>query len=374
MAESWASGNLRNVELQSFTSSRGCQGHYVKGKLLSVADIYDILDRNESQVNASGMKMLETIEKMEPHDFQLIQQEFPVSYLQHVTDQASMERIYNQEGFRIFKKTSRPGFSDLSFWSADIASEDIEAAREMSYDNVKKVLPSWTAEYFEENIKEQFANSPAFDASASRYGNFKFSFPLFSLLDLYQAQHCRGEEPQLRILGTDMYKQEIAHYILVHSPDESKKFKNLPMVPTVWGNPTSNLFVYRKRGILYWRPESTSSVLTVKVSEKGKARRECPIPCDFYIDEGYCSHIKEENYRLWSVWNHLIFAFHLPNHCGLEIKKEQLLKNLTACRIDDSPLLEVNKQLKKKEAKSIILKMKNDFRRLRRNSEISRRT
>ncbi|XP_073474219.1 uncharacterized protein [Aquarana catesbeiana] len=367
MAESWASGDLR--KLQSFTSSRGSQVHYVQGEHLSLEGAYTTLNTNSRKLNVSGEKMLETFENMKFHDFQLIQQEFPVSYLQHVTDTSSMEEIYNQEGFRIVAQTSRPGFRDLSFWSAAIASEDIEAAREKSYGVVKRVLSPEMAKKYEGRIKAQYANSPAFKTSSSRYGNFKFSFPLFSLLDLYQAQHCGGKEPQLRILGTDLYKQEMAHYILVHSPNRSDQFKNFPMVHKAQGcsehllNPFQSLpSVYRKNGILYWKPESTSSVLKVKISGQGIAWRECPIPCDYFIDNEYCRHIKEENYEVWSIWNHLVFAFHLPNDLCLEVSKGQLLKNLTACSIDEPALLEESKCLEIKDAKDIIRQMKSDHR------------
>ncbi|XP_077334500.1 uncharacterized protein LOC143975819 [Lithobates pipiens] len=369
MAVSWASGDPRN--LQSFTSSRGSQVHHVQEEHLSLEGAYTILNLNRDfrQLNVSGEKMLETFDNITFHDFQLVRQEFPVSYLQHVTDTSSMEAIYNQGGFRIVAQTSRPGFRDLSFWSAAIASEDVEAAREKSYGMVKRVISPVMATRHEERIKAQYANSPAFKTSASRYGNFKFSFPLFSLLDLYQAQHCGGEEPQLRILGTDLYKQEVAHYILVHSPDRSDQFKNFPMVPKAQGcaepllNPSEpHPFVYRKNGILYWRPESTSSVLKVKISDQGIAWRECPIPCDYFIVNQYCRHIKEENYEVWSIWNHLVFAFHLPNDLCLEVSKGQLLKNLAACSLDEPALLEESKCLEIKDAKGIIRQMKSDHR------------
>lgn len=300
--------------------------------------------------------MLETLKNMKPHSFEHIQQEFPVCRLQHVTGESSMDGIYDEERFKITMRAIRPEFRDLLFWSAEIAPEDIREARKESFKEAKEVLPSWMAKRYGKKIKAQFANSPAFDKS-SRYGNFKFSFHLYDLLSLYQTQHCGGEKPQLRILGTDIYKQEITHYILVHSPDQSHQFRNLSNVHTV-----RHGFVYLRDETVYWRPESTSIYLNVKIAED-PGPRTCHLPCNFFKEQGYCFHLRNEEYKVLSVWNHLVFAFHLPNHRGLEIKKEQLLNSLTACAIADSPLIDEYKWLEEKEAKDIIRKMKSNFRR-----------
>lgn len=360
MAVLSASQDFRNIKLQNSLSSKKSPVHFVEGGHLSITDVYETLTEESTELNESGKKMLETLKNMKPHSFEHIQQEFPVRRLQHVTGESSMDRIYDEERFKITMRAIRPEFRDLLFWSAEIAPEDIREARKESFKEAKEVLPSWMAKRYGKKIKAQFANSPAFDKSASWYGNFKFSFHLSDLLSLYQTQHCGGEKPQLRILGTDLYKQEITHYILVHSPDQSHQFRNLSNVHTV-----RHGFVYLKDETVYWRPESTSIYLNVKIAED-PGPRTCYLPCNFYKEKGYCIHFRDENYKVLSVWNHLVFAFHLPNHRGLEIKKEQLLNSLTACAKIKPPSNEENKWLEEEEAKDIIRKMKSDFRRQKR--------
>ncbi|XP_040191723.1 uncharacterized protein LOC120924769 isoform X2 [Rana temporaria] len=360
MAVLSASRDFRNMELQNSLSSKKSPVHFVEGRHLSITKVYKTLTKKSTELNDSGKKMLETLKNMRPHSFEHIQQEFPVRRLQHVTGKSSMDGIYDEERFKTTMRDIRPEFRDLLFWSAEIAPEDIREARKESCKEAKEVLPSWMAKKYGKKIKSQFANSPAFDKSASRYGNFKFSLPLSDLLSLYRTQHCGGEKPRLRILGTDLYKQEITHYILVHSPDRSHQFRNLSNVPTV-----QHGFIYLKDKTVYWRPESTSISLKVKIAED-PGPKTCHPPCKFYIENGYCIHLRDEEYKVLSVWNHLVFAFHLPNHGGLEIKKEQLLNSLTACAIAESPLIEEYKRLEEKEAKDIIRKMKSDFRRQKR--------
>ncbi|XP_068130008.1 uncharacterized protein [Hyperolius riggenbachi] len=366
MAEFWSPGDMQNVKLTEFLSSRGGKGHHVKGKHLSMEEAFNILSDNERNLNESGRIFFDTLRKMKPHSFKWVQHGFPVHGLQHVTNGSSVGDIYEEECFKITKQPCRPGFKDLLFWSAAVPSEDIETAREKSYEKVSKVLKPWQAKKYKDRIKEQYANSPAFNEFASRYGNFKFSFSLFHLLSLYQSQHCGGREPQLRILGTDMYKQEIAHYILVHSPNKNYQFRDLPIVPTIQGNSQPLPFVYWRDKTLYWRPESTSSVLTVKISDKGMARRDCPLPCNYFIKKGYCRDIKEENYKVWSAWNHLVFAFHLPHKPHLEISRGELLKSLTTCEIDEAALIDESEHLDLEEAEEVIHRLKKDFNRRKR--------
>ncbi|XP_040191083.1 uncharacterized protein LOC120924279 isoform X2 [Rana temporaria] len=351
MAVPSTSHDPENMELRNSFSSKNSPVHFVEGRHLSITDVYNSLTKKSTELNTSGKKMLETLKYMEPHRFEHIQQEFGVRRLQHVTDKSSMDGIYDEERFKAKMRASRPEFRDLLFWSADIAQKDIREARKESYEKAKKVLPSGMAKKSERKIKSQFANSPAFDKSASRYGNFKFSLPLSDLLSLYRTQHCGGEKPQLRILGTDLYKQEITHYILVHSPDQSHQFMNLSNV--------QHGFIYLKDEKVYWSPESTSISLKVKIA-KDPGPNTCHPPCKFYKEKGYCMHQKIKKYEIPSVWNHLVFAFHLSNNNGLNIQKDKLLKSLKACDITDSALLDKDKQLKVEDTKNIIQKMKCD--------------
>ncbi|XP_077334497.1 uncharacterized protein LOC143975817 [Lithobates pipiens] len=354
MAVPSTSRDFGNMELQNSFSSKKSQVYFVEGRHLSIADIFNSLTEKSTGLNESGKKMLETLKNMKPHTFEHLQQEFEVRHLQHVTDKSSMDGIYDEERFKATRQAFRTKYRDLVFWSADITLKDIMEARKESFEKAKKALPSWVAEQSKRKIKAQFANSPAFDKSASRYGNFKFSFHLSDLLSLYQAQHCGGEEPQLKILGTDLYKQEITHYILVHSPDQSHQFRNLKNIRTV-----RNGFVDLRDEKMYWRPESTSISLKVKIPDY-PGQKTCRPPCQFQKKNGYCMHQKKK-YEAPSVWNNLVFAFHLSNNNNsLTIQKDKLLKSLKACKIADSALISKDKQLEVEDAKNIIQEMKCD--------------
>ncbi|XP_075044029.1 uncharacterized protein LOC142103751 [Mixophyes fleayi] len=321
MAEETGTENYQKVKLQPILSSKGKLGYYAKGKLLSISDISENLD--ESMLDGSGGAMKKTITNVAPHDFQHMQVSFPITHLQHVTDWDSVRGICNQEGFTVKQRGNRPGFNELLCWSAAVSSDDTETAHQEAYDAVREVIPPADAELYQGEIKEQFANSPAF-STTSRYGNFRFSFPLSDLLSLYKSQHCGDGEPQLRILGTDIYKQEIAHYIVVHGPD-TDQFNDLPKVHSM-SKPRP--FVFWKDETLFWRPESTSVYLKVKISEDGSVFKDCYQSYDQFLTYGRCSH---ENDKTFSVWNHLVLAFHLPNQHYLKIPKQDLLENLTDC-------------------------------------------
>ncbi|XP_077334493.1 uncharacterized protein LOC143975814 isoform X1 [Lithobates pipiens] len=346
--------NMKEEDLQDFFISRRKSSSFTRGKLLSIIDISSTLIAGKSQLNDGGRKMLRRLERVKLHHFQHTQFPFAVSNLQHVTDLFSMYEIYKQDGFKATEIQSRPELKDLSFWSASISLDDIDGGRQRALENVKGLLSPEMAIMYEEKISQQFASSSAFNRSASRYGNFKFSFPLSELLSLYQTAPWYGE-PELRILGTDIYKTEIAHYILVHSPDATE-FGDLPIVPSYDQNSCGPLpFVYRKMGSLYWRPESTASALKIKITEQGSVINECCLTCDFFITNGYCRHTEE---GIYSVWNHLIFAFHLPGKL-LKVPKHRLLQNLTTCNTEEPYL--GKERLEPEAAGKIIQRLKDDF-------------
>lgn len=354
MAVPSTSEDLRKVELQTFWSSKGGPGYFAEGRHLSIQDAKILLTNKEDTRHDSGKKMLETLTNLEPHRFEHIQQEFPVHRLQHVTVKDSMDGIYMEERFKIMKPDFRSGYKDFLFWSADIVPKDIAAARIKACEDAKKVLPKLIFRTYENKIRDQFANSPAFNKSASQYGNFKFSFQLSDLLKWYRDQHCGDEEPQLRILGTDLFKQEITHYILVHSPDQSHRFTKLLDIPSEDGSGLH--FVHLRDETVYWRPESTSISLKVKISEDSPVPEKlCSEPCTHHKPDGFkCVVIK----NIKSVWNYLVFAFHLPDGHDLKIQKTQLFKSLKACKILEPALIDESKYLELNTARNFIKEKK----------------
>ncbi|XP_066444718.1 uncharacterized protein [Eleutherodactylus coqui] len=288
-----SSGSTQN-KLQEIRTSKRIRGYYERGKFLTIAEVQSRLASYE---------------------------EFPVLALQHVTTHKDAEKILRSKFFK-GRKHERPEFNDLSFWSVDVSSDVIEKARHQAYEAMRTVVKAEELETFHEEIKEQFANSAAFDRSASRYGNFKFSFPLSLLLSRYKTQHCKGGEPELRILGTDIYKQEIAHYIVVHSP-HTEVFKDLQKVPAMTTGSHDNSVVCWMDETLYWRPESTSSSLLLRVSNNSCTERND----DLQPKSGPIMRPRVPR----CVWNHLVVTFHLPNAGKLEIPNRFLLRNLMPC-------------------------------------------
>ncbi|XP_077334491.1 uncharacterized protein LOC143975813 [Lithobates pipiens] len=347
---------IGNAKLGTFTGLKNVQYHYVLGRFLPHEEISSIFSANNNEEN-----MQKTLKKVDCHHYEHMQVQMPVYNVKHVTTKNALDGILDEEGFRIIGNTERrssglipeerPAFQDLLYWGADITSEDLEKARQQAYEKVSKVIDPKDAEKFSGELREQFGNSPAFRESVSRYGNFKFSFPLRDLLSWYKDQHCEGGEPQMRILGTELYDLKIAHCIVVHSPD-TDKFNDFPEVPTVQGSSDPLPFVYWMDGTLYWRPESTSIALKVTVSEDGVVRQECYKPCNFFNRDGTCFHTDD---GIYSVWNHLVLAFHLPNG-HLKIPKELLIENLTACDPDDIRLKEY-----RAEAEKIIQDLREEF-------------
>lgn len=350
--------NMRNAEPGTSTDQTTDHYHYEPESFLSHAEI-----RNKKNKIGETKRIYFYLENVERHHFEHMQVRIPVYNVKHVTTKRALDGISDEEGFGIMNEAVRenlynlersPDFQDLLYWSADITSDDLENARQQAYEKVRKVIVPSHNRMFSGELREQFGNSPAFKESVSRYGNFKFSFPLYHLLSWYKDQHCRGGEPQMKILGTELYKKEIAHYIVVHSPD-TDNFDGFPEVPTVQGNSDPLPFVYWRDGTLYWRPESTSDTLKVIVTEDGNVRKECFGPCPYFIRDGNCFHIDN---GIYSVWNYLVLAFHLPNG-HLEIPKELLIKNLTACAADEKNYLKRN-PLHIKEAEKIVQDLREE--------------
>ncbi|XP_056403411.1 uncharacterized protein LOC130296151 [Hyla sarda] len=336
------------VEIRGLKSSLG---YFKANELLSINQIYP---RSENRrLNYAGQKMKFSIEGVRSDLFLRLPVEFPVTRLRHTTTWTATEDILASQSF-IGRQHDREEFMDLSFWGADIPSSDIEKAREDVYTYVHGNVPPEEAEEYRGEITRQFANSPAFDKEASRYGNFTFSLPFSDLLSLYKSQFCNKEEPQLSILGTDLYKQEIVHYVVVHCPDEAR-FMDLPRVRILQTREEEEPLpcVYWMGETLYWRPESTSADLKVLCKEGHIIAGHCEPHCGWFTDRGHCCH------GVACVWNHLVFAFHIPDGRELEIPGQKLIDNLSACNAL-KPFMK-DEKLEKPEAENIIRDMKKRY-------------
>ncbi|KAM4048757.1 uncharacterized protein ACNLHF_028361 [Anomaloglossus baeobatrachus] len=304
----------QNTDLTEITGPS--PGYFRGKKLLSVSEIYhSLLSR---RLHDSGEKMRSSIENIRSDLFLDLPVEFPVTGLQHATTLSSMKMIVRERSL-MAGSSFRREFQDFSFWGADISPTNIEKAQEDAENYIQEKAPQ--SHEYQDKIRKQFASSPAFNKSASRYGNFRFSFNLPDLLSLYKDQFCRGEKPEMSILGTDIYKQEIAHYIVVHSP-HTKRFKDLPRVPSLQTRCEPLPFVYWMGDTLYWRPESTLQDLILLTRNSEVIR--CPLyQLNCYI-EG-CSH------KISCAWNQLVFALHIPHGESLEFPSQMIIDNLSAC-------------------------------------------
>lgn len=115
--------------------------------------------------------------------------EFHISEMTHVTNNDDFLKIMESGGFKAHEK--------FSWWSLKIDEESIRAAEERY---LEKVFPNSSQDQKERQdpFLCKFTTSPAFHIDKSRYGNFRFTFPLKELMETYKEQMCGGQDPVLR--------------------------------------------------------------------------------------------------------------------------------------------------------------------------------
>ncbi|XP_073525971.1 uncharacterized protein [Phyllobates terribilis] len=318
-------------DLKEITGCMGSKGYFKENKLLLLQEVHSILEE-KNHLNEAGEAMLGYMKIR--HEYHYMQVPFPITKVQHVTTAECMSDILESQCFSA--RSRKKYFEDLTFWSAQISKDDINTAFEDAYQSIQGDFSPQFLSQYKQDIRDQFANSPAFKNFESRYGSFMFSFSLSDLLDLYETQHCGSKKPLFKYLGTDLFKKEIAHYIVIHSPD-TDEFDDLQQVPRFWTDVERPVYWTEQK--LYWRPESTSEKLTVLFSQ--------------YF-------LRKLEYEKFCVWNNLVFAFHLPEGRSLRIQREQLLENLSACHATVTPYLGVTKNTRE-EAIEIIESKKRHY-------------
>ncbi|XP_036374201.1 uncharacterized protein LOC118770561 [Megalops cyprinoides] len=244
--------------------------------------------------------------------------EFHVTRVSHVTDQTGLEGIMNAGGF------ISASDSDIVWWGLEVEDDDITAAEERF---LQSLFPNRTEAQAEKQkpFLKEFTTSPAF-LKSSRYGNFKFTFGLKELLHEYSRQMCKGEKPILRVYETVLYKQEIMHSVVVHSPDthEFDQFKIFQDGGRAFED-----------GTIVWHPEAMSETHRCKLITK-----------------------KEENtveamnvwHQQFYVWDHLSLAFHCNPRRLLHFGEEKLADSLSACEIGKPALAAICSQADQKVA------------------------
>lgn len=227
--------------------------------------------------------------------------EFHITEVAHVTNKTSLEGIWKSEGFMGLDRDS------FSWWSLKINEADIRAA-EQRY--LQKLFPDITKEEEKTHppFLSKFTTSPAFKNDTSRYGNFRFTFPLTELMEAYKKQKCEGQEPVLRIYGTKLFKQEIEYVVLVHSPDLDEMFCQFPKL-------TDNPWVAYDGHQIIWRAQAICETHYSQLVIRGnKAVAE-----DMYIPPFY-------------VWDHVSLVFYTED--VLTFPKRRLKASLSCCKLD----------------------------------------
>ncbi|XP_039465984.1 uncharacterized protein LOC116316856 [Oreochromis aureus] len=245
------------------------------------------------------------------------QPEFHVAQLKHDTQRRALLRIWKDEGF----KDPRGGSSDpqkhsLVWWSLAVGTEEIQEAEARL---LKRTYPDWTEEQTakQKSFLWKFATSPAF-SEKSRYGSYRFTFTVQEVLEAYRKQFCFGALPIMRVFKTSLYKQEVVHVVLVHSPASQGLFSEYPLLPQ---NDPNAVCTY-KDGRFIWRPEAmceTHSYELIRKPDENQmyTRSLFGSDCQFY------------------VWDNVAIALYVKRGQVLKFDCELLRENLTFCRKTD---------------------------------------
>ncbi|XP_062288593.1 uncharacterized protein LOC133993624 [Scomber scombrus] len=171
--------------------------------------------------------------------------EFHVTHLKHDTERKGLRGIKERNGFC----DPDPEGSRLVWWSLMVRPEDIQSAERRLLD---QIYPDRTEEQaqMQQSFLGKFAASPAF-MDSSRLGSYRFTFPLEELLTAYSQQLCSGAQPVMRVFKTVLYKQEVMHTVLVHSPANQELFSGYPLLT----DDPNAVCAYRD-GRFIWRPEA----------------------------------------------------------------------------------------------------------------------
>ncbi|KAL6478371.1 hypothetical protein MHYP_G00142060 [Metynnis hypsauchen] len=228
--------------------------------------------------------------------------EFHVSSVAHTTTEVPFNEILKSE-------VIKPPKTEFSWWTLAINEEEIKSAEKLYLENMK--IPR------RRPFLKKFTTSPAFQHDQSCYGNYRFTFPLTELMELYKEQNCEGEEPVLRVFKTMFYKQEIVYAVLIHSPQDSKRFGDLPLLE-------DSKFAHYEDGNIIWNAQAICGKHQFKLSTASNPARLS---------------VKRQRYSTYYVWDNVCLAFHLPFHKSLKVPRKRLIGALDACKLHEMNLL-----------------------------------
>lgn len=233
--------------------------------------------------------------------------EFQIAKISHVTYKSKLEGIMESSGFKGGTGT------DLIYWSLHVEQSDIEAAENQYLD---KEFPYPRGKATRKRKRQdpfllKFTTSPAFQ-QGSRFGNYKFTFPIKRLLELYQEQFCGGKQPVMRIYETEIFKQMIMYTMVVHSP-ECMTFDEYPFLDA---DDFQAVCVYQSdEGKVVWRAQAICD------------NHDCAMIIDY---ENEIVDTQPNTGRKYYVWDCVALVFHLPDGKVLEVEYTELFTSLVA--------------------------------------------
>ncbi|XP_060788872.1 uncharacterized protein LOC132893759 [Neoarius graeffei] len=326
-----ANANVQQPEMeiiiQERRNSRGIMERYISGQHVSVQRLRELIPL---RVPPSPMTK-NIIKQIPPYPTPV---EFWVSDVVHVTDKSGVMGILESEQFRSGVRVFRPPESEFSWWDLKIDKEEIRAAEERYMEDKSELN-------VQQPFLEEFTTSPLFQLETSRYGNYRFTFPLTDLMQWYKEQNCGGEEPVLRVYETVTYSQEIMYVVLIHSPEDNERFGGYPLLET-------SEWVHYQDGKITW-----------------KAQAICETHW-YRFDSGEVQRLSTHEFY---VWDQVSLVFHLPKDTKprkvLKIPRERLIEALEACKLDKINLSRNKKNESEREedfleAQRIVIELKNN--------------
>ncbi|KAL3878290.1 hypothetical protein ACJMK2_030655 [Sinanodonta woodiana] len=218
-----------------------------------------------------------------------ITNEFRFSEIIHATHQHALLSIIKDSGFKPGTKII-PGCGITSF---------VWFAMKIGLLEVNRFKYFSTSDKSAKIDCSSIANSPCFEPM-SRYGEFKLTFEIQNVINAYSQQFCPWTKPDLRILGTFIYKMEIMHTVLVCPPGTpgTSKYPLLDQkqTPVICEDP-------EKEGTFIWRPDSTGDKDNADIDPK-----------------------KRKPFRRWE---HVTFAFYVP--AGSIFKLDHVSSHISVC-------------------------------------------
>lgn len=243
--------------------------------------------------------------------------EFHVAQLKHDTQRPALCGIRKDEGF----KDPRGGSSDpchlsLVWWSLAVGTEEIQEAEARL---LKKTYPDRTEEQAakQKSFLWKFASSPVF-SEKSIFGSYRFTFTVEEVLEAYRKQFCSGAPPIMRVFKTSLYKKEVVHVVLVHSPANQELFSKYPLLPD---DDPDAVCTYRD-GRFIWRPEAMCKEHRYELIQKS--------------DENQMTDKIREPRPYYYVWDNVAIALHVERGQVLKFDCDLLRKNLTICGKSDA--------------------------------------